>query len=80
VKVDGDAWTWLCGSGMANSLAGAVSHESHPPRLLVGASVVEACWLCGGGRDSPAWWWESVAASELATARRQREEVAQRRP
>jgi hypothetical protein len=44
------AWSSLCSSGPGNSLAGAASHESRLPRLLAGASVVEARWFGEGGR------------------------------
>jgi hypothetical protein len=48
-EVNGGAWTSLCGSGTGNSLTGAASHESRLPRLLAGASVVEAHRLGRGG-------------------------------
>jgi hypothetical protein len=49
-EVDNGAWTSLCGNGTGNSLVGAASHEACPPRLLVGASVMEARRLDGDGR------------------------------
>jgi hypothetical protein len=61
------------------------SHKAHPPRLLAGASVVEAQRLGGGSRGSPNWWgqtrqaaaWWSVAAASMAV----REQAARwRRP
>jgi hypothetical protein len=46
-EVDSGAWTSLCGSGTGNSLAGTTSHESRPPCLLAGASIVDAHSLGG---------------------------------
>ena len=63
-EVDGGgAWTLLCDSGTGNSLAGAASHKSRPPRLLTRASVMEArrfggsgCSERAGRREQAAWW------------------------
>jgi hypothetical protein len=59
VEVDGGAWTSLCGSDTDNSTVSVASHESRPPRLLAGASVVKARRLDGDGRGSV----EAVVAS-----------------
>ena len=68
-EVDGGAWTLLCGSGTDNSPAGVASYESRPPRLLAGASVVEARRWRRSRLGSSV---EVVAVSGLATAKRQR--------
>ena len=61
MEVDDSAWTSRCGSGTGNSSTGAASHESCPPRLLAGASAVEAHRLCGGGRGGWAGHGEEAA-------------------
>jgi hypothetical protein len=47
---------WRGGRRLCMELDGTASHEAHPPRLLPGASIVEACQLGGGGRGSPDRW------------------------
>jgi hypothetical protein len=64
VEVDGGAWSSLGGSDAGNSPAGATSHESRPPRLLAGASIVEAAaasQLDGGGCGERAGRGEEAA-------------------